>query len=265
MGKFVTPKVYLIGYTGIDLNGLESYLRDTGNEYFLELLNTAKESGLSDGEILVSFYAKLCYASLSLGHNDNISKIRDIPDNLRATQESGHTSVWEHVMLNFVIKDCSRIMSHELVRHRTGTAYSQESGRYVRTNEVDIVFDPILEPVRDMIEKFQWTVENYYKHAVRAMKLDEMRDFSLKKKVTSALRRILPNGQSNEMGFSVNLTGLRHQVQVRTSRHAEWEIRLVYNQIYQIVKSKYPILFSDATETEVDGLLEVSGMKTKPY
>ena len=90
-------------------------------------------------------------------------------------------------------------------------------------------------------------------------------DFTHKKKVTSALRRILPNGQSNEIGWSINLRALRHVIQMRTGRHAEWEIRLVFNQVYHLVKAKYPMIFHGATETKVEGLLEISNLKTQPY
>jgi thymidylate synthase ThyX len=92
-----------------------------------------------------------------------------------------------------------------------------------------------------------------------------MTDFAKKKKITSALRRLLPNGQSNEIGFSVNLRSLRHLVMVRTSRHAEWEIREVFSQIYNITKKKYPLLYYGAKEEVVDGIAEVTGLKMQPY
>lgn len=92
-----------------------------------------------------------------------------------------------------------------------------------------------------------------------------MADFGRKKKITSALRRLLPNGQSNEIGFSANLRTLRHTVQVRTSRHAEWEIRFVFGKVYELLKGRYPMLFHGAWEEVVDDLVEVSGMKMQPY
>jgi thymidylate synthase (FAD) len=265
MGKLVTPRVYFIGCTTIDREGLHAYLCDSGNGEFLATVEAAREAGLSDGEILTSFYAKLCYASLTVGHNDNITRVRDIPDNLRACWDQGHGSVWEHASLNFAVRDCSRVFTHEIVRHRAGTAFSQTSGRYVRGDSVDLVFDPILEPVRDQVETLQHVIEESYRRMVRTMELDRMKDFAAKKKITSALRRILPNGQSNEIGFSCNLRSLRHVVQLRTSRHAEWEIRLVFEQVYRLIKGRYPLLFCGAEEEEVDGILEVSGMKMQPY
>jgi thymidylate synthase (FAD) len=265
MGKLVTPRVYFIGCTGVVQQGLLAYLRDTGNADFIRAVHEARESGLSDGEILVSFFAKLCYKSLTLGHNANITRVRDINDNLKATWDQGHGSVWEHASLNFVVTDCSRVFTHELVRHRAGTAFSQTSGRYVRGDSVDVVFDPILEPVRHVVEGLQAEIEEKYKFMVGLMGLDEMKDLSRKKKITSALRRMLPNGQSNEIGFSVNLRALRHTMQVRTSRHAEWEIRDVFAQVYKLTKEKFPLLYHGAVEEEIEGLVEVSGMKMQPY
>jgi thymidylate synthase (FAD) len=266
VGKLVAPKVFLVGQTVIDQSGLEAYLQESGNIAFLESVKTAREQGVSDGEILCSMMAKLCYASLTLGHNDNITRIRDIPDNIRATLAAGHGSVFEHVQLNFVVTNCSRVFTHELVRHRVGTAFSQTSGRYVRGDSVDVVFDPILEPVRYRVSRVQAFLEEEYAAMVEEMGLnDPTMPFDRKKKITSALRRLLPNGQSNEIGFSVNLRGLRHLVMLRTSRGAEWEIREVFGQIYRLVKDRYPAIFADAVEQEADGLLEVTGMKMQPY
>lgn len=265
MGKLVSPDVYYIGATTIDMDGLASYLRASGNDDFYKSMVAAREEGLSDGEILVSFYAKLCYASLTLGKNANITRVRDIPDNLRACWDQGHGSVWEHCQLNFVVRNCSRVLTHELVRHRAGTAFSQTSGRYVRGDSIDIVFDPILEPVRSEVETLQHIIEERYKIMVDKMGLNTMTDFALKKQITSALRRLLPNGQSNEIGFSCNLRSLRHIIQLRTSRHAEWEIRLVFSQVYNLVKDRYPLLFHGAKEEIVKGIVEVSGMKMQPY
>lgn len=265
MGKFVTPKVYLVGKTVMDLIGLRAYLDDTGNEEFLREIEKALGRGLSGAEILCSFFAKLCYASLTVGKNDNITKVRDVWDNLVATFDSGHGSVFEHAQLNFVVTNCSRVYTHEQVRHRVGTAYSQTSGRYVRGDEINLVFDPILEPVRDHIETLLSYTEDAYNRMVRLMDLDNMKDFSQKKKITSALRRILPNGQSNEMGMSLNLRTLRHTVMVRTSRHAEWEIRQIYGQVYQIVKEMMPLAFHGAQEEMIDNVPEVTGMVLQPY
>jgi thymidylate synthase (FAD) len=265
MGKFVEPKVYWIGFQRINKPEVERYLRDSGNIDFLKSMKAARRSGLSDAEIICSMFAKLCYKSLTLGKNANISKIRDIEDNIRSCHDVGHGSVFAHVWFNFIAADCSRVFTHELVRHGVGSAFSQNSGRYIRLDEIDIVFDPILEPIRELCLEKQAYDEEWYRKAVRVSGLEEMKNFSQKKKMTSALRRFAPNGQSNEIAFSLNLRSIRHTVMMRTARSAEWEIRKIFEQVYFLLKDKHPTMFHGAKETRIEGITEVTGMRMQPY
>ena len=255
--KFVEPKTFLIGVTGLIEDQILEYLKYSDNEEFISTYGKAKEQGLSDGEILCSFYAKLCYKSLTLGQNDNVTKIRDIEPNLIGCFESGHGSVFEHCNLNFITTDCSRVFTHELVRHRVGTAFSQTSGRYVALSDIGFVCDPILDPVKDDIQEI---IEFLEKKALDIReKLDvDSQDFTTKKKLTSAIRRIAPNGQSNEIGFSLNIRALRHTLQLRVSPHAEWEINKVFSDIYDIVYSKWPLMLYGLEKIELNnGLFHV--------
>lgn len=265
MGKFVEPTVYFVGYQVMNEPEVRRYLEDSGNEDFLESIETARKGGLTDAEILCSMFAKLCYKSLSLGKNPNISRVRDIEDNIRGCFDVGHGSIFEHINFNFIAADCSRVFTHELVRHRPGAAYSQNSGRYIRLDKIDIVFDPILEPIRDLCVEKQAYDEEWYKRAVEAIGLPILSNFIKKKKITSALRRFAPNGQSNEIAFSLNLRSIRHIVMTRTSRHAEWEIRKVFAQVYFLLKDRYKTMFHGAKEEDVEGIVEVTGMKMQPY
>ena len=255
---FKLPKVYLVGYTTIDIAELEEYLKDTDQVEFWEEIKEALDAGLDVGEILCSFYAKACYASLTTKKNKNITRTRSIYDNIVGILDSGHGSVTEHCQLNFMITNCSRVFTHELVRHRVGTAFSQTSGRYVRSDVLDMVIDPILAPAEDLCEEARLYLEGWDKRVEERLQIDKVKDCTTMKKLTSAMRRFLPNGQCNEIGVSLNLRSLRHTIEMRTSRHAEWEIRVVFNQIYKLMKKKYKAIFYDAHEEEVEGLLEVT-------
>lgn len=305
--RFVTPEVHWVGYSQLNEQGLRSYLIRSGNFDFVRSMDKAREQGLSDAEILCSFFAKLCYRSLTLGKNTNVSRTRDIWDNLVNCFDTAHGSIFEHVNFNFVVDRCSRVFSHELVRHRIGTAFSQTSGRYCRLDHIPIVWDPILDPVKDLFDECVRNIEDTvylaecrlglrkpptdYPDVPPEVWVDQARhrgtlepaviadverwkwvpdnsfDFTLRKKLTSAIRRIAPNGQSNEIGFSVNLRSLRHTILMRTARHAEWEIRHVFDQVYRLLRdsNRYPLIFHGAKENVVDGLIEVSGMRMQPY
>ncbi len=272
--KLVKPKVFLLGATMVSDSALLEYLKYVGCEDFMDTYRQALVENIHPGEALCSLYAKLCYKSLTVEGNDNVSKIRDIEGNIRGCFDTGHGSVFEHCNLNFVITDCSRVFTHELVRHRVGSAFSQTSGRYVRSDVLSMVLDdPLAHTMRTrdgdllihVMQRWAQGMEDKYNEVVSQFDWDAMKMVD-KKKLTSFLRRNLPNGQANEIGVTLNIRSLRHLVQMRTGRHAEWEIRLVFGQIYSLVKEKFPLIFHGAKESyDAAGLVEVTGMKMQPY
>lgn len=148
--------------------------------------------------------------------------------------------------------------SHNFVANGFVTHNSQTSGRYVRNDELNVIIDPILEPAYDLVEECRDYLEKWYKRLEDRLDINNEKSFDRKKKLTSAMRRMLPNGQANEIGFSLNLRALRHTIEARTSRHAEWEIRLVFNQVFELIKNKYPIMFSDAKIEFVENANEIT-------
>lgn len=255
---FVTPKTYLIGHTSIDYVEMAKFLEDSGNSSFVEQIDEYEHEHLHknvDADILSSFYAKLCYKSLSLGHNKNISKIRDIESNIKNVIDSGHHSVLEHFYCNFVSRNVSRVFLAELSRHRTGTSFSVNSFRYIRIDAIDLVIPPELEPYKELLQENMNKIEDTIKFIEKDMNIDSL-DFYNKKKITSALRRISPNGIAHEVGWGANIRQLRHMIKLRTNRHAEWEIRYVFNEVANILKSKFPLMMYGLKSENIDELDE---------
>ncbi len=297
MGQLVKPRVFFIGATEVYEQGLKEYLDYTGQMEFWPFYEQARAEGLTSGEALCSVYAKMCYKSLVVGKNANVTKVRDVWKNVLSCHDTGHGSVFEHCQLNFVVTDCSRVYTHEQVRHRIGWSYSQTSGRYCRLDKIDLVWSSLLDPVKDLWLKGLEQIEDlvYLSECRLGLRKpnpempnalddacivlrgkiqdtskyrwvpDDAFNFDKRKAITSAIRRIAPNGQSNEIGMSCNIRSLRSTVQVRTARFAETEIRDIFNQVYGIVKSRFPTIFHGARTKTFDGLLEVYGMKTQPF
>lgn len=257
---FVEPETFCVGSTQINMHGLTTYLQATGQEEFLDdVYDFTGHSGLA----LCSFYAKLCYRSLTVGKNANVSKTRSIKDNLVSCFSVGHGSVFEHCWINFITTNCSRVFTHELVRHRVGTAFSQTSGRYVALENIDFISDPLLAEchgdIMQLLEQIEDTAQR-----MRAKLITEEMGFSEKKKITSAIRRIAPNGQANEIGWSVNVRSLRHIVSMRSSKAAEREIRIVANQVFDLVD---PLMFHGflVGPADEDGLREFYDPNPVPF
>ena len=192
------------------------------------------------GEILAEAAAKRCYRSFDVSGNKNLTKVRD-QGTLANVLKSKHGSILEHVNLTFAFEGVSRVFTHELVRHRAGCAYSQESLRYCRIEDFEIdtpenvdshIFETTVERIRGAISAL-------------ASNIDPDMDFAEKKKLTSAIRRIAPMGLKTGIVCTFNMRALRHIMIMRTSKGAEVEIREVFLEVWHIVSEKYPLLVSD--------------------
>jgi len=92
----------------------------------------------TDGERLAEFAGRLCYMSQ---HNPANRSTRDYLENIK---KQGHGSVLEHANYSLLLEGVSRSLTHELVRHRAGFAYSQLSQRYVDESEACFVVPPAI-------------------------------------------------------------------------------------------------------------------------
>src|SRR5271165_6017119 len=148
------PAVFLIARPSIDVEGMRGYLRDVGGEAWLagRLGEVQDPSELNAGELIVEFGGRACYRSWEPGLNANVTRVRtDQREYFANILRSAHGSVLEHANYSFVLRNVSRIFTHELVRHRAGSAFSQESLRYVRLTDIGFRVAPALEPVRERV------------------------------------------------------------------------------------------------------------------
>jgi thymidylate synthase ThyX len=141
--------------------------------------------------------------------------------------------------------------THELVRHRAGSAFSQESLRYVRLTDIGFRVPPVLEPVREKVLSIVEQLEEFQVSAAEQLGIDsEGVPFHVKKEVTSALRRLAPIGLSTDILWTANARTLRHVIEMRTAPGAEEELRLVFDRIARLMISEAPGLFQDFTRSE---------------
>jgi len=250
-----TPTVFLIARPSLELEGMRGYLRDVGGESWLErrLQEAGEEAGegaggpLNHGELLVEFGGRACYRSWEPGLNPNVSKVRtDQREYFANILRSAHGSVLEHANYSLVIRNASRVFTHELVRHRAGSAFSQESLRYVRLTDIGFRVPPALEPVREQVLSIVEQLEEFQVSAAAELGIeDDGVPFHVKKEVTSALRRLAPIGLSTDIVWTANVRTLRHVIEMRTAEGAEEELRLVFDRVAAIMQAEAPGLFQD--------------------
>jgi len=249
--EFVEPKVFLIGETRVVDEGLRGYLEHLGAREW-------QSDAPSDAERLCEVYGRLCYRSFEPGLNPNVTRVREGNERyLRNILKSGHGSVLEHSVVNFIFADVSRVFTHELVRHRAGTAMSQESLRYVRLDRLSAYVPVQIRESDEGMAVFVKTLEQLEEvqgALAKAYGIEDEESFDRKKKLTSAFRRVAPMGLATTIGWSCNFRALRHVIETRTDPHAEEEIRVVFAKVFEVVRGRYPNLFADYEVEEVDGL-----------
>lgn len=248
--KFVQPKVFLVGETRAIEDGLQAYLAHVG-------VSDWTTDAPSDSERLCEVFGRLCYRSFEAGLNPNVTRVRQgNAPYLRHIIEVGHGSVLEHASLNFIFADVSRVFTHELVRHRTGVAISQESLRFVRLDALSAYVPTLIQESEEGMAIFAKTLEQLeiiQRELAETYHIEDETSFDKKKKLTSAFRRVAPDGVATTLGWSCNLRTLRHVIERRTDPAAEEEIRHVFGMVYDIVRSRYPNVFADYTVETVDG------------
>ena len=247
----VQPKVFLVAETRMVEEGLRAYLAHVG-------VPDWETDAPSDAERLCEVFGRLCYRSFEPGLNPNVTRVRQgNAAYLGHVLEVGHGSVIEHPVLNFIFADVSRVLTHELVRHRAGTAISQESLRFVRLDRLSAYVPAVIEENEEGMAVFVKTVEqleSLQQELARLYEIDDEKAFARKKKLTSAFRRLAPIGVATTVGWSCNFRTLRHVIESRTDPAAEEEIRLVFGMVYDCVKARYPNLLGDYEVEMVDGL-----------
>ena len=199
-------------------------------------------------ELLVEFGGRACYRSWEPGLNPNVTRVRtDQREYFANILRSGpRERAGARELLASRCATLSRVLTHELVRHRAGSAFSQESLRYVRLTDIGFRVPPALEPLRERVLAIVEQLEEFQVERRRELGIDEEGvPFHVKKEVTSALRRLAPIGLCTDIIWTANARTLRHVIEMRTAQGAEEELRLVFDEIARLMHAEAPGLFQD--------------------
>ncbi|HAL45225.1 MAG TPA: FAD-dependent thymidylate synthase [Phycisphaerales bacterium] len=176
---------------------------------------------------LIEEAGRTCYLSFEkIGANS-------ASDFIQRLIKMGHDSPLEHACATFRIENCSRAMTHQLVRHRL-MSVSQQSQRYVDEENFHFVIPETLP--KEHIKEFQNDMET-----IRLM-YKKWRDKGLKREDA---RFVLPNACTSEIVVTANFREWRHIIKLRTSQKAQWEIRIACTEILRILKKHAPDCFCD--------------------
>jgi thymidylate synthase (FAD) len=257
----VTPQAYLF---------LSSRLEGEANAFFRDIgipdwLSEKRNETYSDGDIGVESAGRLCYRSW-IPHdpyrpdasNPNLDRVRE--GNMLYVGniiKQRHGSVFEHVNVTFIFHNVSRVFTHELVRHRAGCGYSQESLRFVRLDALKFWVPgearKLGPQVVDFLIRGILTLETLQSEFIHLVGLDTEKDFKRKKILTSLARRLAPIGLATSIMATMNLRAWRHVIAQRSDSAAEEEMRLLIGgTVAPKLKIMYPAAFQDMHQSEDD-------------
>ncbi len=252
------PGVVMVAGPAINLEGMLPFLKGFPKEYeFDSYLSDRKK--LPPAEALVKVSGQVCYASYGPKRTYN----KDVERYIGNLISSGHGSVLEHPNFSLLMYGVSRSMTHELVRHRAGMAYSMLSQRYVSGRVLRFVERPEYQDNKKLHKLFENRIDRarleYEAMAQELLKLQGEGDKKLtaeaatdaRKRVQQTARSILPNETETVIMVTGNARAWRHIINMRASDHAEVEIRKVAFAAYKILKEVSPVIFSDYKEEKL--------------
>jgi thymidylate synthase (FAD) len=144
--------------------------------------------------------------------------------------ESGHGSTIEHIVFTFAVTGVSRTLSHQLVRHRAGVAFDQQSQRYVKfKGAATMLPGTIAEGDPELRERYEDQVQG---------SLALYGDMLAAGIPGEDARFVFPNATRTNLVMTANLRALIHMSGLRLCTMAQWEIRrlfqLIRHEIFQV-------------------------------
>ena len=137
---------------------------------------------------------------------------------------SGHTSILEDQTLTFLIEGVDRALTHQLVRHRAGVVFQQQSQRYVEFKDGN--FDYVIPKSIEVTESLKSDFEATMKY------LGTMYGKFIKAGVPAEdARAVLPNACCTNIVMTVNLRQLGHMCNERLCSTAQLPIRMLFKEI----------------------------------
>ncbi len=201
-----------------------------------------------DREIVDRFYVPLiytacrtCYSELdpdeimarALDGRVDPAKQREL---IGRVIESGHGSTIEHVVFTFGISGVSRTLSHQLVRHRAGVAFDQQSQRYVKFKGASTMTPATIGDADDVLrQRFEEHIRDG---------LDLYGDLVEAGIPGEDARFVFPNATRTNLVMTTNLRALIHMSGLRLCTMAQWEIRRLFQLIRHEVFAVSPFLGS---------------------
>jgi len=186
-----------------------------------------------DPELLMAAAAHLCYRDVSAVELLDVLAPHDVGRLIDIIFESGHLSVAEHVSFTFAIDGVSRVLTHQLVRHRVGIAISQQSQRFTNVAAAGYVTPPTIEKDPDASAAYAAGVQ-------QALALYEL--LQSKGVPNEDARYVLPQAIETRLVLTLNMRELIHIYSMDACLRSQAELRQLLARIRAAIRTVSPRL-----------------------
>jgi thymidylate synthase (FAD) len=171
-------------------------------------------------------------------HNPAKRETREYLENIK---KQGHGSVLEHANYSILLEGVSRSLTHELVRHRAGFAYSQLSQRYVDESQASFVIPPAVAGDDALDGTWRMQVEQaqavYVDLVAKLMERYGWVADKVHRRKWPARRRACFRMRPRRKSSTANARAWRTMLELRSSEGAELGIRRMAVAVLRLLSS----------------------------
>lgn len=153
----------------------------------------------------------------------------------RVANVSKHASTIEHLSYSFDINGISRACLQELARHRIAS-YTVKSSRYT-LQELKIAKD-------EDIQNFCVSVSDDI-NSINGLQLMTIRQLLTLGMTNDIAKYMLPEAYKTSLVMTINARSLQNFLELRSSKHALWEIQNLAKAMYEAIPNEHKFLFDD--------------------
>ena len=164
----------------------------------------------------------------------------------RVANVSKHASTIEHLSYSFDIDGISRACLQELARHRIAS-YTVKSSRYTLQelkDEVQLNYkEDVLHLIDTVVSKYCVLTENHLVNAKIARQLVNLRSVIIDGVPNDIAKYCMPEAYKTSLVMTINARSLQNFLELRSSKHALWEIQLLAKAIYDAIPEEHKFLY----------------------
>jgi thymidylate synthase (FAD) len=189
-----------------------------------------------DPELAVAAAARACLRNTDYEAVYDELNHKDVQRILRNIIKNNHHSPLEHASFTFTISGVTRVLTHQLVRHRIAS-YSQLSQQRTDSSGLQFTIPPEIQQCPELAEEYQDIMkrcQGLYRHLVRC-------GISM-----GSARYVLPSAFNTRIVTTMNARSLLNLLAQRECEVEDWEFREVASLIHSELMKVAPSIFQFA-------------------